>query len=67
LRLKGNGVQREETAVDIKGVLQGKKSDVALQGDDILFIPGSVGKKAGFRTLEAVIQAGTGFAIWRLP
>ena len=67
LRLKGNGDQREETAVDIKSVLQGKKSDVALQGDDILFIPGSTGKKAGLRTLEAVIQAGTGYAIWRAP
>jgi polysaccharide biosynthesis/export protein len=67
LRLKGNGDQREETAVDIKSVLQGKKSDVALQGGDILFIPGSTGKKAGFRTLEAVIQAGTGYAIWRAP
>src|SRR6267378_803568 len=46
LRLKGNADQREETAVDVKGVLRGKKSDVALRGDDILFIPSSTGKKA---------------------
>jgi polysaccharide export outer membrane protein len=64
LRLKGNADQREETAVDVKDILRGKKSDVALQGDDILFIPGSTGKKATLRGIEAAIQTGTGIAIW---
>ncbi len=67
LRLKGNADQREETAVDVKGVLRGKKSDVALRGDDILFIPSSTGKKAALRAIEAAIQTGTGMAIWHLP
>ena len=67
LRMKGNADQREETDVDVKGVLSGKKSDIALQGNDILFIPGSTGKKAALRGVEAVIQAGTGYAIWRAP
>ena len=52
LRLKRDADQREEMAVDVKDVLTGKKPDVALQGDDILFIPGSTGKKAAMRTLE---------------
>ena len=67
LRLKRDADQREELTVDVKDVLNGKKPDVALQGDDILFIPGSTGKKAALRTLEAAIQTGTGMAIWRVP
>jgi polysaccharide export outer membrane protein len=67
LRLKRDADQREEMAVNVKDVLTGKKPDVALQGDDILFIPGSTGKKAALRSLEAAIQTGTGLAIWRMP
>ena len=67
LRLKRDADQREELPVDIKSVLKGKKPDVPLQGDDILFIPGSTGKKAALRALEATIQTGTGLAIWRMP
>jgi polysaccharide biosynthesis/export protein len=67
LRLKREADQREELAVDVKDVLNGKKPDVALQGDDILFIPGSTGKKAALRGLEAAIQTGTGLVIWRAP
>jgi polysaccharide export outer membrane protein len=67
LRLKRDADQREEVAVDVKDVLAGKKPDVPLQGDDILFIPGSTGKKAAFRAIEAAIQTGTGLAIWRTP
>ena len=67
LRLKRDADQREELNVDVKDVLSGKKPDVPLQGDDILFIPGSTGKKAALRALEAAIQTGTGLAIWRVP
>jgi polysaccharide export outer membrane protein len=67
LRLQHDADRREELAVDVKGVLTGKKPDITLQGDDILFIPGSTGKKAALRTLEAAIQTGTGLAIWRMP
>jgi polysaccharide export outer membrane protein len=67
LRLQHDADRREELPVDVKAVLAGKKQDVTLQGDDILFIPGSTGKKAAMRTLEAAIQTGTGLAIWRLP
>src|SRR6266478_5340975 len=67
LRLNRDADKREEMAVDVKDVLNGKKSDIALRGDDILFIPGSTGKKAALRALEAAIQTGTGLAIWRTP
>jgi polysaccharide export outer membrane protein len=67
LRLKRDADQREEMPVDVKDVLNGKKPDIALQGEDILFIPGSTGKKAALRALEAAIQTGTGLAVWRAP
>jgi polysaccharide export outer membrane protein len=67
LRLQHDADRREELAVDVKGVVTGKKPDITLQGDDILFSPGSTGKKAALRTLEAAIQTGTGLAIWRMP
>jgi polysaccharide biosynthesis/export protein len=67
LRLKPDADKREEIRVNLKEALNGKKADVALQGEDILFIPGSTGKKAALRTMEAAIQAGTGVAIWRIP
>ena len=66
LRLEPNATEREEMAVDLKDVLRGKKSDVALRGDDILFIPTSTGRKATLRAIEAAVQAGT-FAVWRIP
>ena len=67
LRLKREADQREELPVDVKDVLNGKKPDVPLQGDDILFIPGSTGKRAALRAIEAAVQTGTGLAVWRIP
>lgn len=67
LRLKQDADQREELKVDVKDALNGKKPDFPLQGEDILFIPGSTGKKAALRGLEAAIQTGTGLAVWRIP
>lgn len=67
MRLNRDKDQREELPVDVKALLKGKKQDVSLQGDDILFIPGSTGKKAALRAVEAAVQTGTGLAIWRMP
>jgi polysaccharide biosynthesis/export protein len=67
MRLNHEADGREEMAVDVKNILAGKKRDVPLQGDDILFIPGSTGKKAAVRAVEAAVQAGTGLVIWRAP
>src|SRR4029077_7626737 len=67
LRLKADADQREELKVDVKDALNGKKPDFPLQGEDILFIPGSTGKKAALRGLETAIQTGTSVAVWRIP
>jgi polysaccharide export outer membrane protein len=67
LRVDSAADQRREIAVDVKGILAGKKEDVPLQSNDILFIPGSTGKKAVLRAVEAMVQTVTGIAIWRTP
>jgi polysaccharide export outer membrane protein len=60
-----NGDERSEIEVPLQKVLEGKAEDVKLYPDDILFVPTSVPKKAAIRGIEAVIEAGTGIAIWR--
>ncbi len=56
---------RTEIAVDLRKILRGKGNDVPMVENDILFIPSSTGKKAAFRALDALLQAGTGMAVWR--
>jgi len=58
------GDVRTEIPVDVKTLLQGKGKDVAMQGNDILFIPDSTGKKVLLRIMEGAIQTGTGLAIY---
>ena len=65
LRLTPDSETRAEIAVNLKQVLQGKGEDIQLRPGDILFIPGSAAKRAAIRALEAVIQAGTGLAVYR--
>jgi len=38
---------------------------VQLQGNDILFVPDSTGRKVALRVMEAAISTGTGLAIYR--
>ena len=65
LRLAPGADQRTEIPVDLKRILQGKGGDVPMQGNDILFIPDSTGKKVALRVMEAAISTGTGLAIYR--
>jgi len=65
LRPVAGSSTRSEIAVDLKKVLTGQAHDVALQTNDILFVPGSKGRGAFLQTLSAVTQIGVGVAIWR--
>ncbi len=65
LRMNPGSDQRVEIPVDLKTILQGKAQDVPLQGNDILFVPDSTGKKVALRAMEAAITTGTGLAIYR--
>lgn len=55
----------KETPVPLKKILEGKAADIAMKGDDILFVPASASRGAMRRTMEAVVQAATGVAIYR--
>lgn len=56
---------RKEVPLALKKILEGKDGypDVAMQAEDILFVPASAGKSAARRTMEAIIQISTGVAI----
>jgi len=59
------GGNRIEIAVNLKDVLAGKKKDMMLQPDDILYVPNSYTKGALRRTLDSVVAAATGRVIYR--
>lgn len=51
--------QRTEVPLDLKQVFSGKAIDIALQPNDILFIPDSNQKRAALRFAEALAALGT--------
>jgi polysaccharide export outer membrane protein len=62
---QGGDGKPKEIPVDITMVLAGKAPDVALQGNDILYVPNSGVKSGSRRVVEAIIQAATGVAVYR--
>lgn len=64
LRVRGESQQRYEIPIDVNKILKGKAADQALFANDILFIPNSTGKSASIRAIEAVLQTGSGIAIY---
>lgn len=54
----------QEIPLPLKDMLASKSPDVHLQAEDIIFVPNSAGKTAAKRSLEAIIQAATGLAIY---
>ena len=64
LRMPSEGASRVEVAVDVRNILNGKAKDLDMHANDILFIPENVAKRGSLRALEAVIQLGTGVAIY---
>ncbi len=63
LRKSANGV--EQIPVPLKEILSAKKADISLKPEDVLFVPSSAAKGAARRSIEAVLQAATGVAIYR--
>jgi polysaccharide export outer membrane protein len=56
---------RQAVPISVKKILDGRDKDIRLQAQDILFIPGSTGKNAATRSVEAILQAAVGVAIYR--
>jgi polysaccharide export outer membrane protein len=64
LRLIDGESRRREIPVDVKKIMAGQSDDAQLLAGDVLVVPGSTGKRAALRTLEAAVQAGTIFATY---
>ena len=62
IRRKSGDVQ--EIEIPLNKILAGKSNDMVLEEEDILFVPNSLAKSAGRRTMEAAIQTVTGLVIW---
>jgi len=62
LRQTPNGVQ--EIPVNLKKVLYAKAPDLPLVKGDILFIPGSAGKAAAYRTADAAVTLTSSLAVF---
>jgi polysaccharide export outer membrane protein len=64
IRNSGQGSKPEEISIPLKKILSAKAPDQNLQPNDIVFVPSSAAKSAGRRTLDAIVQAATGMAIY---
>ncbi|MGD0362358.1 MAG: polysaccharide biosynthesis/export family protein [Bryobacteraceae bacterium] len=51
--------KRTEIVVDFKKIMAGQSEDIPLLAGDVLVVPGSAGKHAVYRALEAAVTAGT--------
>ena len=61
---KSHDASRSELAVNLESILAGRSPDLALQADDVLFVPNNAARSAGMKTLDAMIQLTTGVVIY---
>ena len=54
----------QEFPLALQDMLSSKAPDMRLQAEDIIFVPTSMAKTAGRKTLDAIIQTATGLAIY---
>jgi polysaccharide export outer membrane protein len=57
--------QKEEIPLDLANVMEGRAPDLGMRPEDILIVPSNKAKSAALRALDAIIQTGTGIAIYR--
>ena len=65
IRKKADG-SYEQIPVTLRKILDGKEKDIAMQADDVLFIPASGGKRAMDTTLNSILGVAGGLAL-RVP
>jgi polysaccharide export outer membrane protein len=56
---------RTEIEIDLESIMNGKKPDPPLRGDDILYVPNSLARAGWRRGFETAIQALTSVVIYR--
>jgi polysaccharide biosynthesis/export protein len=57
---------REEILVNLKAILKSKSTDLAMQSNDILFVPGSATKSV-LKGVQTVLPAAAAASIYRVP
>ena len=57
---------RQEIPVNLKKILRAKSTDIAMQDNDILFVPSSVSKTA-LKDFEAALPTASAASIYRVP
>jgi polysaccharide export outer membrane protein len=65
LRNGSGSAHGTEVPINVSHILSGKTKDMQLNANDVLFIPESKAKAIGLRAAEAMVQAGTGMAIYK--
>ncbi|MFB3903578.1 MAG: polysaccharide biosynthesis/export family protein [Acidobacteriota bacterium] len=63
VRWDENG-QRKELPVDVAQILKGKKPDLPLQANDVLFLPGSTAKSIGYGLLGVIPGTLSNTVVW---
>jgi polysaccharide export outer membrane protein len=56
--------QRKELPVDVSQIMKGKKPDLALQANDVLFLPGSTAKSVGYGLLGVIPGTVSSTVVW---
>jgi len=54
-----------EIPIELKQIMAAKAPDIALENEDVLFVPNSASKSAARKSLESIVQVATGLAIYR--
>jgi polysaccharide export outer membrane protein len=65
LRAIPGSTQHSELPVNVQKILTGKSNDMALQANDVLFIPNNTAKSVALRSVDALVQTGSGVIIYR--
>jgi polysaccharide export outer membrane protein len=59
--IRTNGEARQEIPLNLKAILKSQSPDLPLQAGDIIFVPGSLTRGMGRRTIDVILQS-AGFA-----
>jgi len=63
--IRRNTGKLQEIPVELKQIMTAKAPDIALENEDVLFVPSSAAKSAARRSMESIVQVATGLAIYR--
>jgi polysaccharide export outer membrane protein len=65
--IRTNQEQREEIPLDLRKILKSQRPDIPLRAGDIIFIPGSLTRGMGRRTIDTILATASGVAIYSRP